>query len=331
VPTLAHFLDGVIVKNGSAYQGLWIFPICSVLPETETCEEDPITVEEGLISGAMSIYETGKMDRVRIANKGSGKAIVLDGETLLGGAQNRIINAGALLLPRREAELPSSCVEVHRWDCKRDSKNPVPDDKKNFNHSDFGFGSLRRLKMSEAVHSLHTDRAVNVDQKKIWTHIVRQFGFSGASTKTLDLHDLYEFWDSALKSFPPRFPVSRRQVGLFAFQDRNTWFLDLFTNRGLLHKYVRKIIRGHAFDTLIRLEREIATPASKKPSSDDAGAALKNIKLAPAHKFKTGDTESMFFATGRAIGIATIAEGGLVHLAACSYFEEAAIVRKSTY
>ncbi|MFA6448427.1 MAG: DUF6569 family protein [bacterium] len=321
MPTLAHFLDGVIVKDGSAYQGLWIFPVCLILPEADTAADEPLTLEEGLKTGGIAVYETGAMDRARIVNQTAQRAVVLDGETLLGGAQNRIVNAGSIIPAGREVELPSSCVEVHRWDCVRDKKNPIPEDKKNFIRCDFGFGSLRRLKMAEAVHSLRSDREVRVDQKKVWEHIVRQFGFSGASTKTLDLHDLYEFWDSAMQLFPPRFPVKRQQVGLIAFQDRDNWFLDLFADRGILYKYVRKIVRGHAFDTLIRIERELIVPASKKPTLDDARSALKSIKLAPAHKFRVGGAsagENMFFATGRLQGAAVLSDDALIHLAACS-------------
>ena len=316
--TLAQILDGVVVKNGSAYQGLYVFPICLILPEPETGGEEPVTLEDGFKGGGLAVYETGVMDRVRIVNRSGRSAVALDGETLLGGAQNRIINAGALIRNGAEAELPSSCAEVRRWDCPRDKKTALPPEKSVFNRSNFAFGSLRRLKMSEAIHSLRKDRVVAVDQKKVWEHIVRQFGHSGASTKTLDLHDLYDFWEAPLNLFPPRFPAAPRLIGLIVFQDRDNWFLDLFAGRDIMFKYVKKIIRGHAFDTLIRIERELPVPASKKPRIEDARAALKSIKVAPTHKFKTGDSESCFFATSAAVGIAAFPGSSLLHLAACS-------------
>ena len=134
----------------------------------------PIVIETQFNQGLLFEGLEGEMDRVRITSRNGQRAVALEGETLIGGAQNRIINAGAVIDSGREMELPSSCGEVHRWDCLPGRDDPVPPDKRNFGGSDHGFGSLRRLKMDAAVHSLRSDRRVNIEQKIVWEHIVKQ-------------------------------------------------------------------------------------------------------------------------------------------------------------
>jgi hypothetical protein len=318
MPTVAQFLDSLMVKNGSVYQGLWIFPICLVSLDFDRGGEEMTTLSDGLKTGEIQVRETGAMDRVYVINKSGGRAVVLEGETLVGGAQNRIINACAVVEPHADIEMPSSCVEVRRWDCKPGHSDPIPSGKKKFEKSDFGIGSLRRLKMEAAIYSLHMEMDVRIDQKTVWEHIVRQFGFSGASTKTLDLHDLYEFWDAPLQVFSQRFTFTRSQVGLIAFLDKDTWFIDVFLNRDLLFRNFKKLVRSHAFDALIRLEREIKTPPHKMPTYEIARDVFSRIKTAQAHPFKVGTNTNLFFSTGKYNGMAAIDGDRLIHLSACS-------------
>jgi len=308
------------VRTGASYQGLWIFPVCLVAPEFDKSAGEFRTLEEGLRAGTLRVSETGDMGRVLVGNRNGARAVMLEGETLVGGAQNRMINAGAALAPGAETELPSSCVELHRWDCRTGEKDSIPDDKKYFQRSDIVFGSLKRLKLTGSLHSLHSDRRPAVDQQKVWKHIAGQFGVSGAATRTLDLHDLYEFWDAPLRIFSSRFTVARNQVGLISFLDRHTWFADLFLNNDLLFKNFRKLVRAYSFDALIRLEKEYRAPAGA-PCLEDARGILKTLRTARLHPCETGPRGSagnFFFSTARFAGSALLDAGLLVHMTACS-------------
>lgn len=316
--SIARFLDGLVVKPGAAYQGLWMFPVCLVSAEFEKTDAEVTPLSEGLRNGRVLIGETGRMDRVRVRNAGAARAVALDGETLLGGAQNRMINVSAAIDPGREAELASCCVEVRRWDIK--SADDIPADKRAFKGCDMAYGDLRRLTMEQAAHSLRSDRTVRPDQKDVWQNIVKQFGVSGASTKTLDLHDLYEFWDAALRVYELRYYIQKNQVGLITFHDKRTWFADIFMNHDMLYKYFKPLVRGYAFDALIRLEAG-RQPASgrARPTADDAQEKLKSLRTALCHPFPAaGAAQSVFFATRNGFGTALHDGSSLIHLAACS-------------
>ncbi|HOO57517.1 MAG TPA: hypothetical protein PLN69_11880 [bacterium] len=318
MPTVAQYLDGLLVGNAAVYQGLWIFPVCLVSAEFEKTNEEFASISESLKKGKAFVYETGEMDRVRIINRGSARLAGIESETLIGGAQNRILNGGMVISPGIEADLPSSCVEVKRWDCVAGAENPVPADKAGFKNTDFGFASLRRLKIGEAIHSLRVERKIKIDQQKVWEHIVKQFGLTGAKSGTLDLHDLYEFYDSPLKMFSYRFTVVRNQVGMIAFHDKRTWFMDIFANRDLLFRNFKKLVRSHSFDALVKLESKTGIPSRMYPGLEEARDVFKKVKTAQSHEFKSGDSRHMFFSTSKFSGMAMLDESHLIHLAACS-------------
>lgn len=316
--SIAQYLDGLLAKSAVAYQGLWIFPVCLVSGAFERTEEAVMALSEGLKHGSALVGETGRMDCVRVRNKGAERLVALEGETLQGGAQNRMINVSAAIGPGREAELASCCVEIHRWDIK--SSRKIPEDKREFTGCGMAYGALRRLTKEQAAHSLRADRAVRVEQKDVWQNIVQQFGVSGASTKTLDLHDLYEFWEAALHVFEMRFYIQKNQVGMITFLDKKTWFMDIFMNHDMLYKYFKPLVRGYAFDALIRLEAGRQPPEGRaRPAIDDAQQKLKSPRTAICHPFPAaGAGNAVFFSTRGGFGTALHDGEHLIHLAACS-------------
>ena len=313
--SIAPFLDGLVVRPGASYQGLHIFPVCLVSSEFERTDESLASLSEGLQAGRLLIGETGRMETVRVRNAGAASVLLLDGETLIGGAQNRMLSAAAVVPPRLETELASSCVEVHRWDIK--SQAGIPDDRRAFQRSAMAYGALRRLRMELAHKSLRAARTVHVDQKAVWKNIAMQFGVSGAHTKTLDMHDLYDFWDAALRIFEPRFYIHRNQIGIISFHDKCTWFVDLFRNHDMLYKYFKPLVRSYALDALIRLQAE--TPARGKPQLEDARNLFKSLRTAMCHSFPvTGGAHGMYFSTRSGLGTTLTTDSRIVQLSACS-------------
>lgn len=314
--TVAQFTEGLLARNGASYQGLHVFPICVTSAEFEK----PLgfsSLEDGLSTRRLEARETADMSFVRLKNSGSPIAVI-GGETLIGGGQNRMINCGSALLTGDSVEAPTSCVEIHRWDCKSGNDDAAPDDKKFFDRSDAVFGGLKRTMMVNSLGSMRTNRVIEPDQKKVWECITEAFGTSGARTKSLDMHDLYDFWDAPLKIFSSRFAIRPGQVGIIVFTDKNAWFADIFGDTELLYKNFRKLIKGYSLDALLKLERDGAA-RPYQASLDMAKNALKTIKpslLHPLNEHRHKGT--YFFESGKFCGTLLSCGGRLVHLSACS-------------
>lgn len=305
------------MRNGASYQGLHVFPICVTSPEFEI-SLGMTTLEDGLKTGRLEACETAHMSYVHLRNRGETIA-VMSGETLIGGAQNRMINCGVVLSGGESSEVASSCVELHRWDCKPGKDEPVPDDKQLFGSSDAVFGSLKKTMLVNSIGSMRTDRKMEPDQKKIWECITEAFGVSGARTKTLDLHDLYEFWESPLKIFSSRFALRPGQVGTMVFTDRNTWFVDIFGDSELLYKNFRKLLKGYSLDTLLNIERSGAAQTTYSINTDTAKSILKSLKPSLLHPLDpVRHRGSYFFDSRKFCGTLLTSATRLTHLSACS-------------
>lgn len=314
----AAFLDRFTIKKPIEFQGLTVFPVCRVggIPpdEPETC-----TLGEGLKTGRVLVYETGKMETVNVMNLDTVPALVMDGETVVGGAQNRMLHTAATVGPGERAEMPSSCVEVRRWDVAPGGEphsGQIDPDKARFNKSDFAIASLRHQRMGGMERSMRADNKIKVDQQAVWATIVQRFGVSGVKTETLDMHELYDEWDAALRVVTDRFYLAPGQTGMIVFLDRDTWFADIFFTRDLMAKQYRKILRGIAFEALIRLEAGIVIPASRRPKPEHARDALRGLRV--AREAPTPDGRNRFLSSPKCRGFAALSGNEVVCLSACS-------------
>ncbi|MEW6203560.1 MAG: DUF6569 family protein [bacterium] len=310
---IASFLDRFTLKKPILYKGLVVFPVC-LTGGAPADEEEIISLEEGLKSGRISVAETGRMERIGMWNAGHTPALIMDGETLLGGAQNRVMNTSVVLRPGEHVETPASCVEVHRWDLKRDGE--IPQNKRKFNTSDMAFAKLRHSRMEDMHNSITTENRVSVDQNEVWRTIIQRFGIVGAKADTLDLHDLYDCWHHALKVFTDRFHLVTAQTGMISFLNRRTWFADIFAHRTMLMKQYKKILKGIAFDALIRLDAKGELPLRHVPTADDARDVLRNLRVAKTQLVPMG--RDFYLASDKCFGFAAVYENKVLYLSACS-------------
>lgn len=76
----------------------------------------PLTLEEAVAGGAVSIHETGTVNQLQINNGGATEVFVQAGDLVKGGLQDRVLSADLLLPPRSgEVVLTVFCVESGRW------------------------------------------------------------------------------------------------------------------------------------------------------------------------------------------------------------------------
>lgn len=110
---LAHLRLGLMSTSGN----LAVFPLES------TNEEDPhfLLLEEAMARYGANVVERGAerggatVGRIVFHNKAPLDVLLLDGEELRGGLQNRVVNKSILVPAHTELEIPVSCVERGRW------------------------------------------------------------------------------------------------------------------------------------------------------------------------------------------------------------------------
>lgn len=79
----------------------------------------PLTLQEAISSGAVTVHETGDVNELVIENTGSEEVFVQAGDIVKGGRQDRVL-AVSLSVPAKSGKVPigAYCVEHGRWSAR---------------------------------------------------------------------------------------------------------------------------------------------------------------------------------------------------------------------
>lgn len=79
----------------------------------------PLTLAEALAKGAIEVHETGRVQELKIENKGSEAVFVQLGDIVKGGRQDRVLTVSMLLKPNSGlVPIGAYCVEQGRWSAR---------------------------------------------------------------------------------------------------------------------------------------------------------------------------------------------------------------------
>jgi ARG and Rhodanese-Phosphatase-superfamily-associated Protein domain len=121
-----------------------------------TSEEKLITLEEGLKSKSVTVFETGSVSELAIENTSDYPVFIQAGDIVKGGRQDRLLRNDVVLEPR-SGRLPiaSLCVESGRWSGRG------AEDNTRFDVSEVMISS-RKLKLASKLRG---------DQNKVWSEV----------------------------------------------------------------------------------------------------------------------------------------------------------------
>src|SRR5262249_48794777 len=107
-------LASLRVGVGIAHAGMTIFPVFAANPTAPALRYQ--TLEQAIAAGAVEVVEqaSATVPELTLRNKGDVMIFVLDGEEVIGGRQNRIVNASFLIAAKSTVKLPVTCVEHGR-------------------------------------------------------------------------------------------------------------------------------------------------------------------------------------------------------------------------
>ncbi len=255
--TECHVLPPVTKGN------LSIFPIVGG-PEYATAQL--ITLDEGLRSGAVVVTEAGSLrglirpgtapflpqsggevNRLVLVNNSDHPLLLLAGEVVTGGKQDRVIGVDRIVPPKSgPIDLSVFCVEPGRWVA-----------------SSQHFGSM---KSQMAQPSVRMPAMAERDQHSVWNMVASARGAMASAVpsaapavqattsyaKAMENPEVEKKVASVATDYDGLFRELRK-VGakgvVIAINGRITW-ADVFASTDLLEKYWQKLIRSYAADSL---------------------------------------------------------------------------------
>jgi hypothetical protein len=145
------------VELGSpiAKGNLAVFPLKLRAPEpaAPSPATGVATLDEAIARKELSVEETdasGSVNALEVENRGDRPVLLLAGELLLGGKQDRIIGRSLVLAPRSRERVPVFCVEQGRWN-----------------------GATAFASGGAMGHAELRRKALGGDQAKVWAEVAR--------------------------------------------------------------------------------------------------------------------------------------------------------------
>jgi hypothetical protein len=210
-----------------------------------------LTLSDGLKQKLVAVAEKGaggEVNRVQVRNKSDKPLLLLGGEIILGGQQDRIIGKDTILPAHESATVEVFCVEHGRWSGNREFH---------------GSGGLveAKTRVSAKYHS---------NQGAVWAQVAKKTdALDGASsTGTYRTLATGAAGQRATKPFRDaiapalaKLPEHKDLIGLISAVNGRVTSVDLFANPTLFAAYQDRLL-----DSIFVTAADVApTPAAEKP------------------------------------------------------------------
>lgn len=261
---------------------------------------DILTLKKGFELGLAEVKECehSTVNTLIVVNKSVTPLLLVDGEEIVGGDQNRIVSATVLIAPESEMKIPVNCTEQGRWRYERE-----------FVHSDYMANSRTRF---AKVHS----RYDGVDrQSAVWESINELENSRGFHSAT---HAMSESYDHVKKELDvSEFKIVAGQTGILVIVDGKIKGFEIFFNTQIYAEYHEKILKSYIIDADIN--DSVFAINTDEAKSYIANAINSEFKEIP----KTGLETPYEFKNEDGIGTVYAYQDEIIHLSYFTNTEEA--------
>ena len=216
--------------------GLGVYPLIGVASDAPPYLTGPEAFESGVIE--VSELDPPEVQSVVVTNLADVALLLVEGEMLVGGNQNRTMNVTVLCPPRSVTVVPVTCVEAGRWGSWRavsGVRRHAP-------------GSLRSVKTASLEDSEGVAPDRPTDQGLVWGEVARQAAVHHVTSETSALDDVQEELEARIGSQLDALAAAPDHIGVVCTAGDEVVGLDLFDKPSTLSRYLRGIVAGHSLD-----------------------------------------------------------------------------------
>ena len=300
---------------------------------------DYVLLDEALGAGWVEITEIseqGSVPELRVVNRGTTPALIIDGEELVGAKQNRVVNLTILVAAQSGLTIPVSCVEAGRWRSRSRAFAAAP-------RAQYATGRAKR--MAQVTTSMVMNESYHSNQAEVWSDIAAKCARLGAQSPTSAMEALYTDHSASIDRFVAACGAVEGQVGALFAVNGAIVGVDLFDRESTLRKMLPKLVRSIAIDAIDREKGDShrfgsdAASAARKgdsppfqpgasgdgaggkrgtaPLSDAAARFLAAVSATPRHVAKAlGRGDDVRLSGSGIVGAALVVDDAVVHLGA---------------
>ena len=210
----------------------------AIIPlKTERNYIDMLTLKKGLELGLVEVMEceTSQVNTLIVKNHAVTPLILIDGEEVVGGDQNRIVNSTILIDAKSKMKIPVSCSEKNRWAYKSE-----------FKQSDY-MANYNTRKAKE-----YASRVSSSYQDVIWSSIDTLESENAYASPTSAMEESYENIKASQNEIIRKFKIVDGQTGVLVMVDGEIRGFELFLNSGIYRDFHEKILKSYLIDSKIK-------------------------------------------------------------------------------
>lgn len=221
-----EFLDPQVHKN------MAIIPIKTPI----NYKFDVITLKKGFEMSLVNVKECEQstVNTLVVENSSVTPLLLIDGEEIVGGDQNRIVNGTILIAAKSEMKIPVNCTEHGRWKYKNE-----------FQHSNYIADYRTRSSKLRALHSKS-----NV-QEAVWNSIDTLEMSRNYHSPTQAMSESYDNVKTDLSEFVSAFDIIKGQTGVAVIIDGKIKGFEIFINSDVYMQYHEKILKSYLINAEI--------------------------------------------------------------------------------
>ncbi len=291
-----EFFSHVWVGEARAHGALRVF----WLHGKSTASPFPVaTLEEARSRGDLVVRERDEatVPTLVVENRGKIPVVLLAGEILLGGKQNRVIAEDVLLPPLSgPRSIPVYCVEQGRWT---------------------GRTTNFEAKGTFAAPGLRARLMERAEQRRVWAEVDQYAGRAAAASPTGNYQAIYDAPEvqahqkEVEQAFVSR--VAPGANGAAVFAGESLTGLDLFEDTGLFAREWPKLLHAHAIETYGRPPH--LRGEEERMRSWLEGLLRRSATVKGTLRRSAGAGELFEFQVDQFRGSALVAKGQVVHAA----------------
>lgn len=220
--------NDIELLDAQTYKNIAVIPL-----KTRKTYLDILTLKKGLELELVKVKEceTSTVNTLIVENHSVTPLILIDGEEVVGGDQNRIVNATILIDSKSEKKIPVSCTEKGRWAYKSEFKqsNYIA----NYN--------TRRAKE-------YASRSNSSYQDAVWSSIDSLQVENEFYSATSAMEESYENLKSNHEKIIREFEIIHGQTGILIMIDGEVKGFELFLNPEIYRDFHEKILKSYLID-----------------------------------------------------------------------------------
>ena len=214
------------------YENITVFPL-----KSDRSYIDIMSLKKGLELGLVKVKECeqSQVNTLIVENNAVTPLILIDGEEVVGGDQNRIVNSTILIGANSKMKVSVSCSEKNRWAYKSE------------------------FKQSEYIANYNTRRAKEFAsrssekfQNVIWSSIDTLEEVNSFSSPTSAMEESYDHMKLKLNDIINNFKVVDNQNGILIMVDGEIKGFELLFNSEIYKDFHSKILKSYLIDCNIK-------------------------------------------------------------------------------